>query len=138
MRHPSRRRALSAAAWCAALLLAACRQAAPPEAAAPAADEEKSAPQLQGVTLKPEEIAKAGIATAPAARATHAPESTGYALVIAREAIAQGVAELKSAAAVEHQSQAALARGRSLAGTPGAVAVESQESAERQAAVDHA
>ena len=138
MRRPSRRRALRVAAWCGALLLAACRQAAPPQAAAPAADEDKSAPQSQGLTLEPEEIAKAGIVTAPAAPASHAPESTGYALVIAREAIAQAVAELKSAAAVEHQSQAALARGRSLAGTPGAVAVESQESAERQAAVDHA
>jgi hypothetical protein len=57
---------------------------------------------------------------------------------VAREAIAQAVAELTSAAAVARQSGAALARGRSLAGTPGAVPVESQEAAERQAAVDHA
>jgi hypothetical protein len=138
MRRPSRRRALQAAAWCAALLaLAACRQA-PPEAAAPAADGEKSAPQSGGLSLKADEITKAGIATTRAAPTQHAPESTGYALVIAREAIAQAVAELTSAAAVERQSRAALARGRSLAGTPGAVPVESQEAAERQAAVDHA
>jgi hypothetical protein len=88
--------------------------------------------------LKPDEIEKAGIATTPAARAMQAPESTGYALVIPREAIAQAVAELTSAAALERASRAALARGRSLAGTPGAMAVESQEATERQAAVDHA
>lgn len=124
------------AAGCAAWLsLAACRQA--PEAAAPAAAEEKSAPE-QGVVLKPEEIAKTGIITAPAAATQHAPESTGYALVIPREAIAQAVAELTSAAAVERQSRTALTRSRGLAGTPGAMPVESQEAAERQAAVDHA
>ena len=120
----------------AALALAGCRQGAP-EGAAPAAAGEK-APEAGGLTLKPEEIAKAGIVTTPAVATRHAPESTGYALVIAREAIAQAVAELTSAAAIERQSRAAVARGRSLAGTPGAVALESQEAAERQAAVDHA
>jgi hypothetical protein len=125
-------------AWVAAsLALAACRQAAPGNAA-PAAAEKKSAAPEEGLTLKPEEIARAGIVTTPAVPTMHAPESTGYALVIARESIAQAVAELTSAAAIERQSRAALARGRSLAGTPGAVAVESQEAAERQAAVDHA
>lgn len=141
MRPPSRRRALWAAAGCAALLaLAACRRGPPDEAQTPAASAEKSAPEAEaeGLTLKPDEIAKAGIATASAAATEHAPESTGYALVIAREAIAQAVAELTSAAAVERASRAALARGRSLAGTPGATPLESQETAERQAAVDHA
>lgn len=139
MRRPSRRRAWCAAAWCAALLsLAACRQGPSEEAAAPAAAGHKSTPELEGLTLKPEEIRKAGIVTARAAPTEHAPESTGYALVIPREAIAQAVAELTSAAAVERASRAALARGRSLAGTPGAMPVESQEAAERQAAVDHA
>lgn len=121
------------AAW---LTLAGCRHAAPEGAAA--AGEERSSPQPQGVTLKPEEVAKAGIVTAPAAAAQQRPESIGYALVVSREAIAQTLAELSSAAAVERQSRAALARGRSLAGTPGAMPVESQEAAERQAAVDHA
>jgi hypothetical protein len=138
MRRPSRRPALYLLGLCAALLpVAGCRQA-PSAAAAPAAAQEQSAPQAQGLALKPEEIAKAGITTAAAAAAQHTPESTGYAVVVAREAIAQAVAELTSAAAVERQSRTALARGRSLAGTPGAMAVESQEAVERQAAVDHA
>ncbi|HEV2286185.1 MAG TPA: hypothetical protein VGR80_09095 [Steroidobacteraceae bacterium] len=138
MRAPSPRRPWCAAACCAALALAACRQSAPPEAAAPAADQERSVPQPPGLTLEPAEVAKAGIVTVPAAPAMHAPESGGYALVVPREAIAQAVAELTSAAAVERASRAALARGRGLAGTPGAVPVEAQEAAERQAAVDHA
>jgi hypothetical protein len=132
---------LWAAAGCAALLaLAACRRGPPDEGRAPAAAAGKSAPaaEAEGLALKPDEIAKAGIATTRAAPTEHAPESTGYALVIAREAIAQAAAELTSAAAVERASRAALARGRSLAGTPGAMPLESQEAAERQAAVDHA
>jgi hypothetical protein len=136
--RPDRRRVRCAAAGFAALVaLAACRQP-PPEAAAAAAAAEKSAPQAQGVTLKPDEIEKAGIATTPAAPTQHAPESAGYALVMPREAIAQAVAELTSAVAVERQSRAALERSRGLAGTPGAEPVESQEAAVRQAAVDHA
>jgi len=138
MPRPDQRRSRLGAAVCAALLaLSGCHQE-PPEAAGPAAAGEKGAPQPEGLTLKPEEIARAGIAIAPAAPTQHAPESTGYALVVPREAIAQAVAELTSAAAVERQSRAALARSRSLAGTPGAAPVESQEAAERQAAVDRA
>jgi hypothetical protein len=138
MPRPDQCRTPLLAAACAALLaLAACHKA-PPEAAAPAAAADKSAPQPEGLTLKPEEISKAGIAVTPAAPTQHAPESTGYALVVPREAIAQAVAELTSAAAVERQSRAALERSRGLAGTPGAAPVESQEAAERQAAVDHA
>jgi hypothetical protein len=120
----------------AGLLLAGCRQAAPQ--GAPAESAERAAPQAAGVTLRPEELARAGIAVTPAAAAQHTPESVGYGVVVAREALAQSVAELSSAAAVERQSRAALARGRSLAGTPGAMSVESQDAAERQAAVDHA
>ena len=138
MPRPDQRRARLVAAACTALLaLIACHHE-PTGAAAPAAAGEKGAPQAEGLTLKPEEIARAGIATAPAAPTQHAPESTGYALVVPREAIAQAVAELTTAAAVERQSRAALARSRGLAGTPGAAPVESQEAAERQAAVDRA
>jgi hypothetical protein len=114
---------------------------APSGVEAPAAganDKDKAAPEAEGVSLKPEEIEKAGIKTTTLAAASHAPESTGYAVVIARETIAQAVADLTSAAAVERQSRSALARGRSLAGTPGAIPVEAQEAAERQAIVDHA
>ncbi|MBS0364331.1 MAG: hypothetical protein JSR67_00735 [Proteobacteria bacterium] len=92
----------------------------------------------EGVTLKPEEIEKAGITTQAVGAASHAPETTGYAVVTAREAIAQAVADLATAAAVERQSRAALARVQRLAGTPGAMPVEAQESAQRQAAADQA
>jgi hypothetical protein len=125
------------ALWCTGLLLAAgCHPA-------PSGGEEKEKAQAadnkeEGITLKPEEVEKAGIKTTPAAASEHAPEVTGYAVVITREAFAQAIADLSTAAAVERQSRAALARSKSLAGTPGAMPVEAQESAERQATVDHA
>lgn len=121
------------------VLLAGCQRSPSAQAAQPAeASKEAAAAEAEGLTLKPDEIDKAGIKTTPAAAARHAPETAGYALVIAREAIAQAVADLSSATAVARQSQAALARSRGLAGTPGALPLESQESAERQAAVDQA
>lgn len=91
-----------------------------------------------GVSLTPEEIDKMGIVTTAAASVTHTPEAAGYGTVIAHETIAQAVAELETAAAVERQSRAALDRGRRLAGTPGAMPLETQEGAERQAVVDQA
>ena len=129
---------LLAAAGITALSSAGC-QRAPSAPTAPAAEaKDKGAAEPEGVTLKPEEIEKAGIKTTALAAVSHAPERTGYALVATRETIAQAVADLTSAAAVERQSRSALARARSLAGTPGAMPLEAQEAAERQAAVDHA
>jgi hypothetical protein len=90
------------------------------------------------VSLKSDEIEKAGIKTTPAAAASRAPEATGYALVLSRDVIAQAVADVTSAAATERQSRAALLRNRGLAGTPGAAAIEVQEAAQRQATVDAA
>jgi multidrug efflux system membrane fusion protein len=139
----SRRRLSLLNVW-AALLMAAllpvagCHRG---KSAAPApAPEAKStgAPQAEGVSLKPDEIEKSGVAATVAVAAMHAPESAGYAVVLTRETIAQAVAELTSAAAVERQSRAALERGRQLAGTPGATSMESLQAAERQAVVDHA
>lgn len=129
--------------WPAALFavfvsLAACRQA-PSAAEGPASDaNDSAAAEAPGVTLKPDEIEKMGIKTTPLAATLHAPETTGFAVVVAREAIAQAVAELSTAAAAERQSRAALVRGRGLAATPGAMPIEAQETAERQAAIDHA
>ena len=127
------------AALCAALLsIAGCRQA-PSAAQAPAEDaKENAAAEAPGVTLKPDEIDRMGIRITPVVATQQAPESTGFALVLTREAIAQSIADLNTAAAVERQSRAALARARSLAGTPGAPSVEAQEAAERQATVDQA
>src|SRR5215470_20277 len=129
---------LIVAVWMAALFLAGCRQGSSASDAPPREAKESRAPKAEGVTLKPEEIEKAGIKTLALAASTHTPESTGYAVVITRETVAQTVADLTSAAAVERQSRSALARARSLAGTAGAMPIEAQETAERQAAVDHA
>ena len=127
------------AALCAALLsIAGCRQA-PSAAQAPAEGaKDNAAAEAPGVTLKPDEIDRMGIRITPVVATQQAPESTGFALVLTREAIAQSIADLNTAAAVERQSRAALARARSLAGTPGAPSVEAQEAAERQATVDQA
>jgi membrane fusion protein, multidrug efflux system len=121
-----------------ALPIASCRKEQAQEHQPAAEAKEKAAPESEGVTLKSEEVEKAGIKTTTLAGSRHAPETTGYAVVIAREALAQAVADLTSAGAVERQSGAILARDRGLAGTPGAVPVEALESAERQATVDHA
>src|SRR5262249_44220030 len=85
-----------------------------------------------------EEIEKAGIKTVTLAASSHTPESTGYAVVITRETIAQAIADLSSAAAVERQSRSAPARVRGLPGAPAPMPTEAQEAAERQATVDHA
>lgn len=130
---------LLVAAACAALALPGCKPATPsgetPVAAAHAKVQVAAQP---GVSLKPEEIEKGGIRTAAAAAVSHVPDVAGYAVVQTREAIAQAVAELATAVAVARASRAALTRVHGLAGTPGAMPVESQESAERQAAVDEA
>lgn len=125
---------------CAGLLWVSGCQPTSSAARPPEKTEEKpsAGAQAEGVALKPEEIERAGIKTTAAVATEHAPETTGYALVITREAIAQVVADLSTAAAVERQSRAALERSRGLAGTPGAVPIEAQETAERQATVDHA
>src|SRR5712671_4830074 len=120
------------AALCAALLsIAACRQA-PSAAQAPAQGaKDSAAAEAPGVTLKPDAIDRMGIRITPVVATQQAPESTGFAFVLTREAIAQSIADLNTAAAVERQSRAALARARSLAGTPGAPSVAAQEAAER-------
>jgi len=123
---------------CCLLLLpmVGCRRAPPAAEAAPSGTQGKSVSKAGGVQLEPQEIEKAGIVTVAAAAARHAPESTGFAVVITHEAIAQALAEVSNAAAAARQSGAALARGRSLAGTTGAMPIESLQAAERQATVD--
>jgi hypothetical protein len=133
----------AAAPWLAALgaallAVAGCERAQPSADAAPAEAKDQSSAAAEGVSLKPDEIEKAGIQSTPAAAAHQAPERSGYALVLTREAIAQSVADVTSAAAAARQSRAALLRSKGLAGTPGAMAIEVQEAAERQATVDAA
>src|SRR6202011_309485 len=92
----------------------------------------------EGVSLKPEEIEKMGIVTTEARAVTSEPEAGGFGVVAAHETIAQAVAELRTAVAAERQSRSALERSKRLAGTPGAMPADTQETAERQAAADQA
>jgi hypothetical protein len=92
--------------------------------------------EAEGVSLKPEEIEKMGIVTAEAKTIQHAPEATGFAVVLAHESIATAAAELDTAAATQRQSRAALERTQRLAGTAGAMPADTLEGLERQATVD--
>ena len=87
---------LSCIALCAALTMSGCHKA-PATAAAPAAEEaggkEKpgAAEESEGVSLKPEEVQKMGIVTAEAKTIVHAPEATGFAVVLTHEGFATAV-----------------------------------------------
>jgi hypothetical protein len=109
--------------------------AADPEAKgkAPAEDEPAA-----GVELKPEEVEKSGIVTEEARPLTREPEVSGFGVVLAHETIAQAVAELRTAEAAARQSRSAFERSKRLAGTPGAMPADTQETAERQATADQA
>jgi hypothetical protein len=92
----------------------------------------------EGVSLKPEEIDKMGIVTTAAPAITSEPEAAGFGVVAAHETIATAVAELRTAIAAARQSRSAFERSKRLAGTPGAMPADTQETAERQAAADQA
>lgn len=145
--------ALKIAGVCAAaLLLCACHKAAAPAEAedakpkataksgSPEAGEAKGADadEAKGVTLTAEQVEKLGVMVKPAVAAEYRQETPGYGVVAPHETLAQAVAELTTAEATAQQSRAALARTRRLAGTPGAVSADVEESAVRQAAVDEA
>src|SRR5579871_2178286 len=130
------------------LWLGGCQKAAAPDAEAAATntvadgkkaanDEDKDAAGAdEGVALKPEEVAAMGIETVEAKALDSAPQVSGFGVVMAHEAIAQAVAELRTAVAAERQSRAALERAKRLTGTPGAMPADTQESAEKQAVAD--
>jgi len=122
-----------------ALFLGGCHKAPAEPAAAPAAAEADAKDQEeQGVVLKPEEVEAMGIETVAAQAIQNAPEVQGFGVVMAHETIATAVAEVRTAIAAEHQSHATLERTHRLAGTPGALPAETQETAERQAIADQA
>jgi hypothetical protein len=127
----------------AAALLIGCHKSPPnTDAAAQNAEaKEKAAAgeeSAEGVELTADEIKKLGIVTTAAKPMMHIAETPGFGTVIAHETIAQAVADLATAMAMERQSRSALARAQKLAGTAGAMPVETQETAERQAQVDQA
>ena len=130
-----------AALWV-SMSLSGCHKTPPTTATAQAAEEPAgkdkpgAAEESEGVSLKPEEVEKMGIVTAEAKSITHAPEATGFGVVLAHESIATAVAELETAAAAERQSRAALERTQHLAGTAGAMPADAVEGLQRQAAVD--
>lgn len=105
----------------------------PPSAAADEAEETSDR-----VSLKPEELARVGIESVAVKAVKHSPQASGYAVVVAHDAVAQAVAELETATALERQSRSAMARGQQLSGTAGALPADTQETAERQVAVDRA
>ncbi len=92
----------------------------------------------EGVSLTPEQIEKIGLQTAALKTVDYAAETAGYGTVIPHEAIAQAVAELRTAQAGEKQSRAALARTQRLSGTAGAMSADVEEANSRQVAVDTA
>jgi hypothetical protein len=131
---------LCAPAW----ILSGCRKT-PASVDAPASaddpdrkDTAGAAGVSEGVSLKPEEVRNMGILTVEAKAIMHSPEASGFGVVLAHESIATGLAELDTAVAAERQSRAALDRTQRLAGTAGAMPADTLESAQRQAAVDHA
>lgn len=117
------------------LALGGCKKAsdehAQPEA--PKAEAPES-----GVVLTADEVKKLGVTTSELSATKHATEVSGYAQILARDSIAQTLAEIKTAEAMQRQSHAALERQQKLAGTAGALPADSLEAAERQAAVDDA
>ena len=146
---------LKVAALCAAaLLICACHKSAAPAAeadgaqpktaAAKADDKEPGeakgadADEAKGVTLTAEQMEKLGVVAKAPAAAEYRKETPGYGVVVPHETLAQAVAELTTAEATAQQSRAALARTKRLAGTPGAVSADVEETAARQAAVDEA
>jgi len=113
-------------------------QAAPPAAEPAARNAPAESEAEEGVSLTPQEIEAMGIVTAEARAIQSSPEVPGFGVVLAHEIVATAVAEIRTAAAAERQSHAALERSRKLAGTPGAMPAETQDAAEKQSVADQA
>ena len=141
------RRTIVAAIGAAIFLLCACHRT--PAAAEPKAidiKETKAAnakpaevkAEGEGVTLALQQVEKLGIIAEAAKAADYKAETAGYGVVLPHDTIAAAVAELTTAELTEKQTHAALARARSLNGTPGALSAEVEETANRQAGADTA
>jgi len=128
-----------AALW----LLAACAKDTVPSKSAAAGtsatkestDAAKDSERL-GVTLTAAQIEKLGVTTDPAATAEYTEQAAGYGLIASHESIAQAVSELETAEASARFSQSALTRAQRLAGTPGAMSADAEDSIAQKAAVD--
>jgi hypothetical protein len=120
------------------LAMSACHKSVDKSAAAPSEAADGAEETSDRVSLKPEEVARVGVESIEVKAVKHAPQARGFAVVVAHDAVAQAVAELETAIALERQSRSAMARGNQLAGTAGALPADIQETAERQVAVDRA
>ncbi len=121
----------------------ACHKSSPEVARSAAEKSTGTAPAAESkvaaeVSLTPEQIEKLGLKTEVLMTVDYADETAGYGAVIPHEAIAQAVAELRTAQAAEKQSRAALARTQRLAGTPGAMSADIEDANARQVTVDTA
>lgn len=92
----------------------------------------------EGVELTAEQVEKLGVTTQAAQSMEYRAESSGYAVVLDHQLIAQAVADLRTARATAHFSEASLERARGLHGTPGAMSADLEQTAEQKAAVDSA
>jgi hypothetical protein len=106
--------------------------------AAEKSDEKHDEKDKEGVTLTPEQLEKLGVTTQPAQAIEYREESIGYGVVLDHQAIAQAVADLRTAEAAAQFSKASLERARQLHGTQGAISADLEQTAEQKAAVDSA
>ncbi len=90
------------------------------------------------MTLTSQEIEKLGLVTQAARSIDYADETAGYGVVVSHDTIAQAAAELATAQANERLSRSALRRFGALAGTPGAVSADVEETAAQKVEVDAA
>ncbi len=130
--------ALAASSACHRSAPEALGNAAEKSSGAPAAESKDKDKDAGEVSLTPEQIGKLGLQTEVLATVDYADETAGYGTVIPHEAIAQAVAELRTAQAAEKQSRSALARTQRLSGTPGAMSADVEDANARQVAVDAA
>lgn len=99
------------------------------------ADEHKDTNE---VVLSADEVGRLGITTTAVQAVTYTPGAQGFGVIVGHDTIAQVAADLQTATAAAHQSEAALARGKRLASGPGALGTDAVESATRQVAADQA
>jgi len=126
------------------VLLGGCQKTAappesgPPEPAGAAGAAGSPGADAANVSLSAEDKRKLGVTTVQPKPTSWNTESSGIAVVVSHDGIAQAVAELASAQAANRQSRAAVARAGQLADSAGALSAEARESAERQAGLDAA
>jgi hypothetical protein len=113
-----------------------CHEAPAPSTAAAPHGADSPGDGAAGVTLAAAQIEKLGIVSAPVRSLQYAAEVAGFGIIQSHDAIAQAAAEWVTAQATERLSHAALGRVQKLAGTPGAVSADVQETATEKERLD--